>query len=94
MAIIAKMAPFWKCDVCGDEWALASERMPRQCHSCGSRRWNDGIVGEADQLLRSLVVRHLNPYRRLLSVRQKAGLMRIAANRRAESARKAAQSSL
>lgn len=90
MALIAKMAPFWKCDACGNEWAVASERTPRQCRSCGSRRWNDGMVGEADQLLRSLVVRHLNPYRRPLSVRQKAALMRIAANRRAESAQKVA----
>ena len=49
------------------------------------------MVREADLYQQALVVRYLNPYRRPLSVRQQAALVRIASNRRAESARKAAQ---
>jgi hypothetical protein len=91
MALIARMAPYWQCDVCSAEWFVDSESGPRQCPKCGSRKWNDGMVRDADLLLKSLVVRHLNPYRRPLSFRQKAALQRMAANGRAESARKAAQ---
>jgi hypothetical protein len=49
------------------------------------------MVREADLYQQALVVRHLNPYRRPLSVRQQAALVRIASNRRAESALKATQ---
>jgi len=94
MGLVARMATYWHCDECGAEWFADSENGPRQCRKCGSRKWNDGMVRDANRYLSSLVVRHLNPYRRPLSVRQKAGLMGIAANRRAESARKAIQSSL
>jgi len=91
MGLIARMAPYWQCDVCSWEWFADSEVGPRQCPKCGSRKWNDGMVRDADLYQQALVVRHLNPYRRCLSLRQKASLMRIAANKRAESARKAAQ---
>ena len=93
MALVARMAAYWQCDLCGGEWLADSESGPRQCPSCKSRRWNDGMVGQADLYQKALVVRHLNPYRRALSFRQKAALMRLAANRRAESSRKVAQSS-
>jgi hypothetical protein len=92
MALIARMATFWQCDVCSSEWFADSEAGPRQCPKCGSRKWNDGMVRDADLLLKSLVVRHLNPYRRPISIRQKAALQRIAANRRAEAVQKATQS--
>jgi len=94
MSLIARMAPFWQCDVCSWEWFTDSESGPRQYPKCGSRKWNDGMVRQADLYREALVVRHLNPYRRPLSVRQQAALVRIASNRRAESARKAAQSTL
>lgn len=94
MGLVARMAPYWSCDECKGEWFADSENGPRQCPKCGSRKWNDGMVKDADLYRQSLVFRHLNPYRRPLSVGQKAALRRIAANRRAESARKAAQSSL
>ena len=90
MGLVARMAPYWCCDVCSAEWFADSDAGPRQCPNCGSRKWNDGMVREADLYQRALVVRHLNPYRRPLSLRQKASLMRIAANKRAESARKKA----
>jgi hypothetical protein len=51
------------------------------------------MVREADLYQKALVVRHLNPYRRVLSVKQKAGLLQIAANKRAESAQKAVRQS-
>ncbi len=89
MGLIARMAPYWSCDVCGEEWFADSESGPRQCPKCGSRRWNDGMVRDADLYQKALVIRHLNPYRRILSVRQKAALMRIAAAKRTETARKA-----
>lgn len=91
MGLVAKMALYWSCDVCKEEWFADSDTGPRQCPSCGSRKWNDGMVGSADLFLKSRVVVHLNPYRRFLSLRQKAALLRIADNKRAESARKAAQ---
>ena len=90
MGLVAKMAIYWRCDVCEGEWFAGSDVGPRQCSICGSRKWNDGLVGRADLFLRSRVITHLNPLRRPLSFRQKAALMRIAANKRAESARKKA----
>lgn len=90
MGLVAKMAPYWQCDRCGFEWYADGETGPRQCKKCGSRGWNDGLVRSADLLLKSLAIRHLDPYRRTLSFRQKAALMRIASNKRAESARKKA----
>ena len=90
MGLVAKMALYWSCDVCKAEWFADSDIGPRQCPKCGSRKWNDGLVGRADLFLRSRVITHLNPLRRSLSFRQKAALMRIAANKRAESARKKA----
>jgi hypothetical protein len=90
MGLIARMAPYWQCDVCGFEWFADSNLGPRQCKKCGSRSWNDGMVRDADLYQKALVVRHLNPYRRPLSFRQKAALMRIVANKRAETARKKA----
>lgn len=91
MGLIARMAPYWQCDVCSAEWFADGERGPRQCPTCGSRKWNDGMMRDADLYRQSLVFRHLNPYRRSLSVGQKAALQRIAANRRAESAQKAVE---
>src|SRR5580704_12909667 len=91
MGLIAKMALYWRCDVCKEEWFADSETGPRQCPICRSRKWNDGMVGSADLFLKSRVVLHLNPYRRFLSSRQKAALMHIAAKKRAESAAKAAR---
>jgi hypothetical protein len=58
---------------------------------CGSRKWNDGMVKDADLYQQALVVRHLNPYRRPLSLRQQATLVRIASNRKGESARNTAK---
>jgi hypothetical protein len=92
MGLVVKMAIHWHCDVCKEEWVADSDIGPRQCPYCGSRKWNDGLVGSADLFLKSRVITHLNPYRRPLSLRQKAALMRIAANKRAESARKRAAS--
>ncbi len=91
MALIARMAPYWVCDVCSAEWYADTHNGPRQCPECGSRKWNDGMVRQADLYQQALAVRQLNPYRRFLTVRQKAALMRIAANRRAESEKKAAR---
>lgn len=93
MGLVARMAPYWSCDVCREEWFADSETGPRQCPKCGSRRWNDGMLAQADLYQKALVVRHLNPYRRPLSLRQKAALLQIAANRRAESAQKAVRQS-
>ena len=90
MGLVAKMAVYWRCDVCKEEWLADSDIGPRQCEKCGSRKWNDGMVGSADLFLKSRVETHLDPYRRPLSFRQKAALMRIAANKRAETARKKA----
>ena len=83
MGLVAKMALYWKCDACGEEWFADSETGPRQCKKCGSRGWNDGMVREADLYQRALVIRHLNPYRKALTLRQKAALTRLAASRRA-----------
>jgi hypothetical protein len=91
MGLIAKMALYWRCDVCKEEWFADSDRGPRQCPICSSRKWNDSLVGRADLFLRSRVITHLNPYRRFLTVRQKAALMRIAAKKRAGTAAKAAR---
>jgi hypothetical protein len=90
MGLVPKMALYWSCDVCKEEWFADSDIGPRQCPFCCSRKWNDGLIGRADLFLKSRVVVHLNPYRRFLSLRQKAALMRIAANRRAESVRRKA----
>jgi hypothetical protein len=90
MGMIARMAPYWLCDRCSWEWFAESASGPRQCPKCGSRKWNDGMVRDADLYQQALVVRVLNPYRRPLSYRQEAALMRIAAKRRHESACKAA----
>jgi hypothetical protein len=91
MGLVAKMAIYWHCDVCKEEWFADSDIGPRQCPYCRSRKWNDGMVGSADLFLRGRVVTHLNPHRRFLSSRQKAALMRIAAKKRAETAAKAAR---
>ena len=90
MGLVVRMAPYWCCDVCEDEWVAVSETGPRQCPKCHSRKWNDGMVRDADLYQKALVIRHLNPYRRPLSFRQKAALTRIASKRRAETARKVA----
>jgi hypothetical protein len=90
MGLIARMAPYWSCDLCQEEWFADSGIGPRQCPKCGSRKWNDGMAGQADLYQKSLVVRHLNPYRRPLSVRQKAALRQLAANKKAASARRVA----
>jgi hypothetical protein len=46
---------------------MESEKGPRQCPKCGSRRWNDGEVAQADLLLRAFTFRHLNPIEGLLA---------------------------
>jgi hypothetical protein len=76
MAIIMRMAAFWQCESCEAEWFMDSPKGPRQCPKCGSRRWNDGEVAQADLYVRSLTVRHLNPHRKPLSYRQKAAILR------------------
>ena len=91
MGLVAKMALFWKCDACGEEWFAESDTGPRQCRGCGSRSWNDSMVREADLYQRALTIRHLNPYRKPLSLRQKAALTRLAASRRASTASQSAQ---
>jgi hypothetical protein len=91
MGLVMKMAPYWSCDVCKEEWFAESETGPRQCPKCGSRKWNDGMARDADLYQQALIVRHLNPYRRPLTYRQKAALTRIVANKRTESVRKTAQ---
>ena len=40
MGLVAKMAIYWSCDVCKAEWFADSDRGPRQCPKCGSRKWN------------------------------------------------------
>lgn len=90
MGLVMIMAPYWSCDVCEEKWFAASETGPRQCPKCHSRKWNDGMVRDADLYQKALVIRHLNPYRRPLSFRQKAALTRIASQRRAETAKKVA----
>ena len=79
MAIIMKMAAFWACECCKAEWFMTSDRAPRQCSKCGSRRWNEGEAAEVGRYLQSLVVRHINPYRKPLSYRQKAAILRLKA---------------
>lgn len=76
MAMIMKMAAFWLCECCKAEWFVESEKAPRQCPKCGSRRWNEGEAEQVDRYLRSLTIRHLNPYRKPLSFRQKAAILR------------------
>jgi DNA-directed RNA polymerase subunit RPC12/RpoP len=88
MAIIMKMAAFWSCECCKTEWFMKSEKAPRQCPKCGSRRWNEGEAAEVERYLRSLVVRHINPYRKPLSFRQKAAVLRLKAERSAARATK------
>ena len=90
MGLVAKMAPYWQCDLCAFEWFAGAGSGPRQCKRCGSRAWNDGLVRDADLLRKSLSVRVLDRYRRPLSLGQKAALLRLAANKRAEFARKKA----
>jgi hypothetical protein len=91
MSLVARMAAYWQCDLCAWEWYADTETGPRQCPKCGTRKWNDGMVHQANLYQKALVLRYLNPYRRPLSIRQQAALMRIASSRRAESARKASQ---
>jgi DNA-directed RNA polymerase subunit RPC12/RpoP len=76
MAMVMKMAAFWQCERCHAEWYIESAKAPRQCPECGSRRWNEGEAAQIDHYLRSLTVRHLNPYRKPLSFRQKAAILR------------------
>jgi DNA-directed RNA polymerase subunit RPC12/RpoP len=76
MALVMKMAAFWLCEGCKAEWVMESDKAPRQCPKCGSRRWNDGEAAQADLYARSLTIRHLNPYRKPLSVKQKAAILR------------------
>jgi len=75
MALVMRMAAHWQCEACQAEWLMDESKGPRQCPRCGSRRWNDGELAQADAYIKSLVIRHLNPYRRPLSVRQRAALM-------------------
>jgi hypothetical protein len=91
MGLVMKMAPYWNCDLCKQDWFAETETGPRQCPKCGSRKWNDGMAIDADLYQKALVVRHLNPYRRPLTSRQKAALQGIAAKRRDESLRKTVQ---
>ena len=84
MGLIARMAAFWVCDCCKAEWYIEREAAPRQCPSCRSRRWNDGEIGLADLYAASLRIVHLNPYRKPLSVKQKASVLRRKAARRAQ----------
>jgi hypothetical protein len=86
MGLIARMAVFWVCDRCKAEWHADTETGPRQCPSCKSRRWNDGEVALADLYANSLRIVHLNPYRKALTVRQKASLLRRKAVRRTTAA--------
>jgi hypothetical protein len=86
MGLIARMAAFWVCDRCKAEWYVDRDRGPRQCPSCKSRRWNDGEVALADLYADSLRIVHLNPYRKPLTVKQKASLLRRKATRRAAAA--------
>ena len=67
---------------------MDTDRAPRQCPTCGSRRWNDGEVAQADLYLRALTIRHLNPYRKPLSVGQRAAILRLKAERAATRTRK------
>jgi hypothetical protein len=76
MGLIARMAAFWICDDCKAEWYASTDSGPRQCPSCRSRRWNDGELALADLYARSLRIVHLNPYRKPITVRQKAALLR------------------
>jgi hypothetical protein len=64
MGFAAKMTAFWQCDECRWEWVLDSESGPRQCPKCGSRKWNDSIVGNAKLYEDAIAVRHLNRHRR------------------------------
>jgi hypothetical protein len=83
MGFLARMALFWSCDCCKAEWFAGSEKAPRQCPSCHSRRWNDGALVNADLYAQSLRVIHLNPYRKPITSRQHAGLVRANAQRAA-----------
>jgi hypothetical protein len=87
MGLIARMAVYWVCDRCQAEWPVVSETGPRQCRSCKSRSWNDGEVALADAYARALRIVHLNPYRKPLSVKQKASLLRRKALTKATAAK-------
>jgi hypothetical protein len=86
MGLIARMAAFWVCEGCKAEWHVTKETAPRQCPFCKSRRWNDGEVALADIYAASLRVVHLNPYRKALSVKQKASILRRKAERHSAAA--------
>lgn len=83
MGLIAKMAAFWFCDQCKAEWYAATDTGPRQCPNCKSRKWNDYEIGLADVYASSLRIRHLNPYRKPITVKQKAAYLRRKASHRA-----------
>jgi hypothetical protein len=76
MGLIGRMAAFWVCECCEAEWYASTDVAPRQCPSCGSRRWNDGELALADLYAKSLRIVHLNPYRKPISVKQKASILR------------------
>lgn len=84
MGFLAKMALFWSCDACKAEWYLASEKAPRQCPTCHSRRWNNGALLDADLYAKSRRIVHLNPHRKPISFLQHAGLVRANAQKAAE----------
>jgi rubredoxin len=67
MGFVARMAAYWQCDLCGSEWFQDSESGPRQCPECGSRKWNDSMMKDADLYQQALVERHLNPQRKPLT---------------------------
>jgi predicted nucleic acid-binding Zn-ribbon protein len=94
MGLVGRMALFWQCENCGAEWYAATDQGPRQCPSCGSRRWNNGEVAQADLYARARRIVHLNPYRKPLSFKQKASLSRRKAAGRAAVASHMAQTAL
>jgi hypothetical protein len=67
MGFLAKMALYWRCDRCKEEWFADSDVGPRQCPFCHSRRWNDGALLDADLYLQSLRLVYLNPHRKPLA---------------------------
>ncbi len=86
MGLIARMAAFWVCECCKGEWYVERDTAPRQCPFCKSRRWNMGEVALADLYAASLRIVHLNPYRKALSVKQKASILRRKAGSRTAAA--------